>query len=752
MTAEPDNTGRYRVGGLSIDLGTCAAVYKDKTIELPRLSFDLLVTLIRHAPNVVTFDTLIEEVWDGRVVAEETVTQRVKLLRDALTDAGYTSQLVTTVRGRGYRLATPVEYEEVGDVSPPAMQPRNIVVVASLAVLVVAAGIYAWLQSSSTISAAERSVAVLPFDDFTQDRQIGYLGDGIAEELLNRLAQIPGLHVTSRTSSFAVRDDKNLRSIAEELGVRSILEGSVRRADDKIRVTVQLIDALEDKHLWSEQFDRELTDVLDIQDEVAKAIAERFRLTLDAGVPPYRQLDEHAVELYLQARRSLRERSASTLQSAVDALEVLVELEPGYAPGWATLAEAYIELARRSNYPMDEADSRAGEALRLALEIDNGLPEAHATLGLLRMSTGDSEGAFNALQQATTLNPNLAEAHLWLGHLLRSKNRFDEARTAYQRASMLDPLNLAVNDALTFDLMQGGDYDAGIRHFERRLRIEPQSAETYRLMAIAGRTYGRLVDAVIYARQAVQLDPDSPLNLSELAMAYSAIGELDLALGLTDAAWEIAPDNHWVAMLRAFTYINRGEFPALNDFAEQQLKLVDIDADTVLTQADRIRLSIGGLASSFSHDFEAAESRIERALGASPTSVLEIQFTIGMLGALAYAYEQNGKPDRAEQTLVLCMDLIEQQQDWASRHLIYADSIAAIQLMRGDTAAAIETMRRTIANGWTGHRGFLYAPLWQQLYRENAEFREMMDALQEDIDAMRESLNRATRRASALAA
>lgn len=752
MTAESGKTERYRVSGLTIDLGTCAAIYKNKTIELPRLSFDLLVALMRHAPNVVTFDKLIEEVWDGRFVAEETVTQRVKLLRDALADAGYTSQLVTTVRGRGYRLASPVEHEEVGDVPLPTARPRNIAVAAGVVVLVIAVAIYAWLQSISTMGPDERSVAVLPFDDFTQDQQVGYLGDGIAEEVLNRLAQIPGLHVTSRTSSFAVRDDENLRSIAEKLGVRSILEGSVRKADDKIRVTIQLIDAVEDRHVWSEQFDRELTDVLDIQDEVAIAVAERFRLTMDAEVPVSRQLGENAVELYLQARRDLRQRSASALRSAVDALEALVKLEPGFAPGWATLAEGYIELARRGNYPMHEADRRAGEALRLALEIDNRLPEAHATLGLLRMSTGDSEGAFNALQRATTLNPNLAEAHLWLGHILRGNNRFDEARASYQHASMLDPLNLTINDALTFDLMQGGDYDAGMRQFKRRLRIEPESAETYRLMAIAGRTYGRLVDAVTYARQAVQVDPDSPLNLSELAMAYSAIGELDLALELTDAAWALAPDNHWVAMLRAFTYINRGEFPALNDFADQQLELVDADADQVLTQADRIRLSIGGLASSFSRDFEAAESRIERALGASPTSVLEVQFTIGMLGALAYAYDQNGKPDRAEKTLTQCMELIEQQQDWASRHLIYADSIAAIQLMRGDTAAAIKTMRRTIADGWTGHRGFLYGPLWQQLYRENAEFREMMDTLQESIDAMRESLDRDSQQALALAA
>ena len=748
MTAEAGNIGRYRVSGLTIDLGTCTVIHENHEIELPRLSFDLLVTLIRHSPNVVTFDSLIEEVWDGRVVAEETVTQRVKLLRDALAEAGFTNELVSTARGRGYRLAAPVNVEsEVQG----RFQPRMVAVAASLVILVVAAGFYVWMHATSSYDPGEHSIAVLPFDDLTQDKQAGYLGDGIAEELLNRLAQIPGLHVTSRTSSFAVRDDEDVRSIAEKLGVRTVLEGSVRMADDKVRVTVQLIDTVEDKHVWSEQFDRELADVFEIQDEVAIAIAERFRLATQAVAPTSRQLDPGAVELYLQARRDIRSRSAPKLAAAVDSLETIVNMEPAYAPAWVALAQGYIELSRRGNYPMHESDSRAGDALRVALQIDSELPEAHATLGLLRMSTGDGDGAYTALQQATILNPNLADAHLWLGHLLRGGNRFEEARMSYERAAMLDPLNLAVNDALTFEVMAAGDYDAGIRHFERRLRIEPKSAETYRLMAISARTFGRLVDAVNYARRAVAIDPGSPLNLSELAMAYSAIGELDMALELTEAAGDVAPDNHWVAMLRAFTFINRKEISNLNNFAEIQLELVDPDGDSILSAADRVRLAIGGLASSFAQDFEKAESRIERALGASPTSVLEVQFTIGLLGALAYAYDQNGKPDRAERTRLLCMDLIDKQQDWASQHLIYPDSIASIQLMRGDETAALETMRRAIANGWTGHRGFLYGAQWQQFYEDNDEFRALMDMLADAIADMRQELARLTRREAALA-
>ncbi len=223
MQDEAKPAPRYRIEGFLLDLGVCQLTRNGRVVELPKRSFDLLAALAGHAPNVVTLDQLIDEVWDGRVVAEETVTQRVKLLRDALTKHGYTDQLIATVRGRGYRLASPVERmpDDVQTDATPSGMRRPLVlagaVVAVLLVLVlVPVAKLVWPVSS--FDTDDKSIAVLPFVDFSAGQQAGYFGDGIAEELLNRLAKIPGLRVTSRTSSFAFRDgDNDVRKIADDV-------------------------------------------------------------------------------------------------------------------------------------------------------------------------------------------------------------------------------------------------------------------------------------------------------------------------------------------------------------------------------------------------------------------------------------------------------------------------------------------------------------------------------------------------------
>ncbi len=740
MQDETDPAPRYRIDSFLLDLGACQLTRNGSVVELPKLSFDLLAALAERAPNVATIDQLIKDVWDGRVVAEETVTQRVKLLRDALAEHGYTDQLVATVRGRGYRLASPVE--RVSDdiqIDPTPTGHRWPVVLAgaTLAVLLLVAKL---MWPVSPIYADEKSIAVLPFADFSADQRVGYFGDGIAEELLNRLARIPGLRVTSRTSSFAYRsDEKDIRKIADELGVKTILEGSVRQADDRIRITVQLIDADQDRHIWSQQYDRELTDVLDIQDDVAAAIVDKFQLTNVTTASRSSAIDQQAVDLYLRGRHAIRERTSTSLSSAVDLLIQVNHLQPDYAPAYVALAGAYVDLARRGNFPMDEADLLAGRALEQALILDDQSAEAHATLGLLRLATGDTAGAQVALRHAINLNENLADAHLWLGYSLRGQEKPDEANTSFARALLLDPMNSAVHDAITFGLLDGGNYDAAIRQYQQRLRIASRSGETYRLMALTARTFGRLDKAVIWAREAVKIDPEGPLNIAELVMAYASIGELSLATELAEEAYAKAPDNHWVAALRAFTFINSGDFDSLSRFTDQQLLLVDTNA-AVLTQADRMRLALAGLASNFNRDFVEAERRIKLALGDPLTPLLEIQFSIGMLGTLAHAYDANDKPALAEQTIQLTLDLIEQQKGWVSEHLIYADSVAAFDLMRGNRDAAMAKMKQAIEDGWTGHRGFLLSPLWQPLYETDAEFRTMIDQLYTRIDVMRESV------------
>ena len=257
-------SSRFRIGDLTLDTGQRLLLRDSKPIPLGRLTYRLLLTLVEAAPNMVSHDELIDSVWGGRSVSPETISQRIKLLRDALSDDPHNPRYLELVRGQGYRLLPRVEV--LPNESPARHRPRWLVPIGTAISLAAAAAIGFWIVTAQTDAVREStSIAVLPFADLSPARDQQYLADGIAEEILNLLSKATTLRVIARTSSFSFRGkEADVRRIAEALGVTHVLEGSVRKEGDRIRVTVRLVDASDGSRLWSESYDQEVGQVLAI--------------------------------------------------------------------------------------------------------------------------------------------------------------------------------------------------------------------------------------------------------------------------------------------------------------------------------------------------------------------------------------------------------------------------------------------------------------------------------------------------------
>ena len=331
-----------RIGDLTLDTGRQRLTHGTVPIHVGPLTYRLLMALVEAAPNVADHDELARGVWGGRPVSPETVSQRVKLLRDAIGDHADDPRYIEVVRGRGYRLLPRVDVVESAD---PRRRRKRALWFAAAAIPVVAAVllIRAYVTPDAA-SPTSPSVAVLPFADMSPGQDHEYLADGMAEEILNALSGSTSLPVIARTSSFSFKDrNDDIATIAKQLGVSHIVEGSVRRSGDRLRVTVQLILAADGTRVWSAAYDRDLVDVLQLQDEIARSVAAALEATLlgpaTAAHAPRPQVDPVAYDLYLRGRQRLRD---FRLGDAERYLDQSLAIDPGFVPAYRALGEAYV--------------------------------------------------------------------------------------------------------------------------------------------------------------------------------------------------------------------------------------------------------------------------------------------------------------------------------------------------------------------------------------------------------------------------
>ncbi len=368
------------------------------------------------------------------------------------------------------------------------------------------------LQQPEAASAAPRiglrSIAVLPFVNASPDPENEYLSDGLTEELINALAQIEGLRVASRTSVFALKGTtRDARAIGALLDVSEILEGTVRRSGDRLRIGVQLTSAADGRVLWSERFDRKLEDVFVIEDEIARTIVTTLRATsfADLAEPAPRRYTANlaAYSLYLKGRYAWNKRSNEGVTEAIACFEQTIAMDPGYALAYTGLADAYALHVDYRNVPVHEGFARAKEYARKALELDDSLAEGHASLAWsLFIYDWDWAAAGREFRRAIELAPTYATGHQWYAMLLNSQGRTDEALVEGHTALELDPASVSVRRTVGWLYYYGRRYTQARYHLARAIAMNPLAEESYRVMGLVLSQEGEHAEAVRVLREA----------------------------------------------------------------------------------------------------------------------------------------------------------------------------------------------------------------------------------------------------------
>ncbi len=471
--------------------------------------------------------------------------------------------------------ATPegIKRTEVADAMPVSAATRRkkhawiyvVVIAAAISVTLFFLGRYTAGNKSVASAPNElptKSIAVLPFDNLSRDPDNAYFAEGVQDEILTRLAKVADLKVISRTSTQRFKSaPSDLRDIAKQLGVMNILEGSVQKANDQVRVNVQLINALSDAHLWADTYDRKLTDIFSVESEIAKTIADTLQAKLSgsekqmmAAAPT---TDTTAYELYHKGRSLWEKRSGDNIPKAIAFYEQAIARDPNYALAYAGLASAYIILPFYTGADRLDAYSKAKEAALKALQLDSNLAEAHVALGkVLFFSEIDLAGAMREYKRAIELKPNDATAHHWFGNdILASLGRFEEAIAEGKRAVELDPLSIVINADLGETFYYAHRYDEAVTQLRKTLDIDPTSFYAHYNLGIALQAKGDLSGAIAEYEKAKQLS-DNPFMSVFCAQAKAHAGDESAALQMLTDLDKISQHREVLSYWHALLYLS----------------------------------------------------------------------------------------------------------------------------------------------------------------------------------------------------
>jgi|CZKQ01.1.fsa_nt_gi TolB-like protein/Tfp pilus assembly protein PilF/class 3 adenylate cyclase len=426
----------------------------------------------------------------------------------------------------------------------------------------------------------EKSIAVLPFENLSEEKTNAYFAEGIQDEILTRLAKIADLKVISRTSTQKYKSaPDNLREIAQQLGVATILEGSVQKAGDEVRITVQLIRALSDSHLWAETYDRKLLDTFGVESEVAQKIASSLKAKLTGfeqrAIAAQPTANPEAYQLYLKGRFFWNKRTGEDLKTALDYFQKAVAADPNYANAYAGEADACLLIPLFSAGTPKEYFPKAKAAAQHAIELDETSAEGHAALGQLLSFDLDFTGSEKEFQRAIELNPNYATAHHWYGNtFLANVGRFDEAIAEGKRAVELDPLSLIINADLGSTLMWARRFDEAIAQQRRTLALDGNFYYAHWNLGEALYYKGDVAGAIAEYEKARSLEED-PETLGLLGQAYAKTGRKEEALKILAELNEVARRDYVRPELFAIIYIGLGDKSKAIQYLEDEYQRHD---------------------------------------------------------------------------------------------------------------------------------------------------------------------------------
>jgi TolB-like protein/Tfp pilus assembly protein PilF len=406
---------------------------------------------------------------------------------------------------------------------------RKRLVTGTMAVVILAAAVVA-VQMSRDPEIAIDSIAVLPLENLTGDSEQEYFVDGMTDALISELSKIGALRVISKTSVMRYRGtDKPLPEIARELDVGAVVEGSVLRAGDRIRITAQLIGAEPERHLWAENYDQALGDILVLHSEVSRAIAHEIQVTLtpheQAQLVSVRPVNPEAYELYLRGRYQIDEWEPKAWERAAEYFEKATDIDTNYAEAYAMLATCYVHLAWGGHLPFGEAFSQATALTKKALDIDDTISEAYFALGYKRFYLDwDWLGGRKELNRAIELDPNNAEAHAGYAWMLMTTGRSEEAFAEAKISLRIDPVAYTINMTMAWMYYLAGQCDEAIAHYEQIVELHPNRPEIYNDLAYICGNMGRYEDAVRAYQKTLTLRGDAPEKIAAVDSAYGESG------------------------------------------------------------------------------------------------------------------------------------------------------------------------------------------------------------------------------------
>jgi TolB-like protein/DNA-binding winged helix-turn-helix (wHTH) protein/Tfp pilus assembly protein PilF len=572
-----------RFGIFEADLDSRQLTKSGFRIRLQDQPFQILALLLERKDLVVTREELKEKLWPGNTFVEfdDGLNTAIKKLRAALGDSAENPRFVETVPRVGYRFVAPVSVlrpavasnvepevavpavAESGesplssglatsDVAAPAVIPRPDVLPRRVALtsrwrlaawiavgmFLLTAGLSIRMRSKSAASASPRSsiqaIAVLPLLNVSTDSAQEYFADGMTDEIITDLAKLAGPKVISRTSAMQYKGThKTIPEIARELQVGAVLEGSVERSGDRIRVRMQLIDASTDQHLWAESYDRQLKDVLLLEAQLAQDIAQQIQLRLtqqqQQSLAYNRPLNPRAFQDYLQGRQYWAMRTSESVKKAVEYFGQAIQEDPNDARSYAGLAQCYIVLPIFSGMPQAEAFMKARDAAAKALALDNSLAEAHLSIAEIRLYMDwDFPGAEREFKATLDLNPNYATGHQWYGEFLSLMARHDEAIGELQTALALDPLSAVMHHQAGQTFQQARQYDKALEQYHEALRIDPNFLHAYEMTSWVLRRQGNYRESIRTSHISMQMwDPTGKMSglVDEVQRSYTSRGK-----------------------------------------------------------------------------------------------------------------------------------------------------------------------------------------------------------------------------------